>query len=536
MAADINAVMARRDDLVAKRYNWEDSWDEIVELVRPQTSYFKRAGMPGDDRKQKKYDSTAEHALEEFASAIQSAVFDFTQRRFSIGVIRNDINTAGIPLDFEARNWLETVSEILFKEFGRIESNFSSALFQGILDIGAFGTMDVFGEWDDRDGIIKYKSAPMSNLWIDEGFDGTVDTAFRKRCLSVRQLAQGFPNLPEQVTKLGPDGKVDLWHAIYPRTDAVKGKTNGKNMAFASVWFLDNERVILEEGGFKRFPRSIARWVKDSGEVYGRSPAMKSLSDVKMVNAMKRTGIMAREKLVSPPLMVQSGLVNGNRIRTGANQINFTKRSFSGQPAIVPMNLGVNPDSILPEIQDLRGQIERAFHIDVIRREKKKERQSAFEIQDDRAEMMGLMAPMLFRIEREFLSPTIVRAFEILDSKGRFPKAPESLGRGKLDIEFDSEATSSQLASKANQMSNFLVALSQMAAIDPSVYDGVDGDEYLRELARLQGTTNKILRAPRQLEEMRAARAQQEQQQQLLESAEPISQATKNFADAQQQL
>ena len=212
---------------------------------------------------------------------------------------------------------------------------------------------------------------------------------------------------------------------------------------------------------------------------------------------------MAREKLVSPPLLVQAGMINGNRIRTGANQINFTKRSFTGQPAIVPMNLGQNPDSIIPEIQDLRGQIERAFHIDVIRREKKKERQSAFEIQDDRAEMMGLMAPMLFRIEREFLSPTIVRAYEILNEKGRIPPAPDSIPNASLNIQFDSEATAAQLASKAAGMSNFVVQLSQVAAINPAVYDGLDVDGFRDELARITGTTTKILLSKPKIEQLR---------------------------------
>ena len=80
---------------------------------------------------------------------------------------------------------------------------------------------------------------------------------------------------------------------------------------------------LAPEGGFTSFPYSIARYVTAPEEIYGRSPAMTALADIKMLNEMSKTDIRAVHKLVDPPILLHDdGILGGGattiRMQPGA--------------------------------------------------------------------------------------------------------------------------------------------------------------------------------------------------------------------------
>ena len=48
-------------------------------------------------------------------------------------------------------------------------------------------------------------------------------------------------------------------------------------------------RTLISESGFESFPYMVSRYVTAPREVYGRSPAMLALPDIKMINEMSDT-------------------------------------------------------------------------------------------------------------------------------------------------------------------------------------------------------------------------------------------------------
>ena len=80
----------------------------------------------------------------------------------------------------------------------------------------------------------------------------------------------------------------------------IKKKTE-KN--YKSCYVLVEEKALLEEGGFDEFPYMVPRWQKVAGEIYGRSPSMTCLPDIKMVNQMMKTVIKAAQKLPTLPYL-----------------------------------------------------------------------------------------------------------------------------------------------------------------------------------------------------------------------------------------
>ena len=66
------------------------------------------------------------------------------------------------------------------------------------------------------------------------------------------------------------------------------------------------EKTLLEEGGFDEFPYMVPRWSKVAGEIYGRSPSMTSLPDIK-INCLPFTmkcSFSTLKEAFSPPVIV----------------------------------------------------------------------------------------------------------------------------------------------------------------------------------------------------------------------------------------
>ena len=65
-------------------------------------------------------------------------------------------------------------------------------------------------------------------------------------------------------------------------------KRDNKNMAFASYYIDMESKKLMSESGFEEMPYIVPRFLKATGEVMGRSPAMVALPDVKMLNLMSK--------------------------------------------------------------------------------------------------------------------------------------------------------------------------------------------------------------------------------------------------------
>ena len=154
-----------------------------------------------------------------------------------------------------------------------------------------------------------------------------VDTVFRKYKQPARQAVQrfGIENVGEFIRKTHekkPDEEVEIMHVVMPRADRDTTKVDNKNMPFASYYICMNSSMVISESGFQEFPYIVPRFLKATGEIMGRSPAMVALPDVKMLNLMSKTIIQAAQKQIDPPLLVpDDGFIMP--IRTQPGGLNF---------------------------------------------------------------------------------------------------------------------------------------------------------------------------------------------------------------------
>jgi hypothetical protein len=526
----VQFCVAQYDSMFAVRSPFNADWQDIRTFVRPITVAFNpTTGQFQTVRTDTMFDGTAPEALEQLGSALHSFLTSPAERWFEIqieGMSKDDLMDNSEILD-----WLDKVSEIIYAYYTRESANFNLAMHECYLDIGSYGTACINQEWDnDLQGII-FSSKPLQFCYFKENSKGRVDTVIFKYDWTIRQCMQEFgqvlpPKLMEKAGNL--ENRVEVLHCVFPRTDRVKGNMLPQNMAFASMWVCLTTKELLKESGYETLPYHVGRWMKLAGETYGRGPAKKCLQDIKMLNAMERTILKAGQKAVDPPLVLANeGFMLP--IRTSPGALIYKEDE---ERKIEPLKFEGNLPWAEEKATQKREFIEKCFYADLIRRSQKKAEQTAFEVSDERDEMLRLLAPILGRLLTEIHSPMIARSYHLLNSRGKIPLAPAVLQRSKLSVGYLSTAAVAQLGAKAFTISRFFNDLTPMAQVNPGIFDIVDFDAVAQELAYARRVPRRVIRDQKAVDQLRDQKNKMQAAQQIAQTAEPASQAVKNLADA----
>lgn len=534
--ASADFVLQRFKEARTKRTTWEAHWQDIKELVRPDTADFNRQQVGGSRRYDCIYDGTAIDANEELAGGLHSYLTSPTERWFELGIQQE--RGVFVPHDDpDALMWLEQVADLIYEQYAIPSSQTNTSLHEGYLDLGAFGSMVLGQEWSyERGGQILFKSYPLGDCYYMENNEGLVDVMFRYFNWSGRNIEAEFPGLlPEKIGKLisdvgGRDKEFRIIHHIYPRTDRDTTMRNSKNKKFASCWVAENTQELLHESGYDDFPYLVSRWLKISGETYGRGPAMKCLPDIKSLNMMEKTLLKAWGKAVDPPLVIpDDGFLLP--IKTSPGSLIFKEPGSEEIQTLKhegDMKFGIEyPDQ-------KREYIRRCFCSDWLKMGKEDKQMTAYETADRRDEKLRLLAPMLGRQQTELLGPMVARTFNLLRAAGRIPPSPMSLQKRKLSVIYTSPAARAQQGVKSQAIAQYMQDLVPLAQVTPDILDAVDMDKLAQVYAETRGVPRGIMRDSRSIATMRDQRKKLQTAQQMADIAEPATKSMLNVAQANQ--
>ena len=293
-------LLTRFSRLAGQRQNWETHWQEVADYMMPRKSDVTKKRTRGDKRMELIFDSSPLQALELLAASLHGMLTNPSTPWFTLRFKQDNIEN-----EDEAKLWLESATDAMYTAFNR--SNFQQEIFELYHDLITFGTAAMFIEEDEED-FIKFSTRHIDEVYIAENDKGRIDTIYRRFNLSARAVVQKFGTAVSQdilaLEKKDPYKEVEIVHAVYPRADFDPNKKDKKNMPFESVYMEYKNGNELSVSGFKEFPFVVPRYLKASHEIYGRSPAMTALPDVKMLNEMVKTTIKAAQKQVDPPLLV----------------------------------------------------------------------------------------------------------------------------------------------------------------------------------------------------------------------------------------
>ena len=508
--------------LMEKRSTWESHWQEIADLMLPRKAEITKERARGDKRSTQIFDATGIHSLELLAASLHGMLTSSANRWFSLRFKEAILNE-----DDEAREWLEDSIDKMYLAFAR--SNFQQEIFENYHDLIAFGTSCLMVE-EDEDDIIRFSARHIKEIYIEENKKGLIDNVYRKFKLTADQAIQKFgaENLSKEINsiyKSHPYDEVEICHIVRPRFNYDSSKKDKQNMKFQSIYFEHSTDHIISVGGFNENVYVVSRYLKSSTEIYGRSPAMNALPDVKVLNKMVEHGLKAAAKQIDPPLLVPDDSMLAP-VRMTPGSLNYYRSG--SRDRIEPLNIGQNTTLTLNAENARREAIARMFHVDQLQIQSNRT-MTATEVLQRNEEKMRILGPVMGRIQSELLEPMINRVFSIMLRNRLFREAPEILANQEIDIEYVSPMA---LAQKGQELQNIMRGLEIFGSISQMapVQDYLDENGLVKQIVQTLGLPARMIKSDKQVEAIRMERQEAQQQQMQMQQQMAESEMAKNAA------
>jgi hypothetical protein len=246
--------------------------------------------------------------------------------------------------------------------------------------------------------------------------------------------------------------------------------------------------ITLRQGKFMRSPFINFRWLKSPGEIYGRSPVMKMLPDIKTANRVV-------ELILKNASIAVSGiwLADDDGVINPAN-IDLTPGSIIpkavGSAGLKPLEMPGNFDLSQLVLDDLRSRIRHGLLIDRLG-QIGDQSMTATEVLERSAEMGRLLGATYGRLKSELLNPLIHRAFAILRRRGEIPDL--DLDGRMIEIDYRSPMAQSQ---SQRDVQNTLTWLDTAGQLGPDAMAAVDVAATLRWLGQSLGVPAELIHGP----------------------------------------
>ena len=535
MSDDANSLLNQYGILWQEQANFRTLWNTTAQFVMPAWDNFIGEFAPGVNRNTRIFDSTAILGNERFGSAMEALG---TPR----GSTWHKMNPGDEELkdDPETERWLDQVNKILWDSRYHPEANFASQTDECYLSLGGFGNDCLFV--DEVPGkCLRYRSWPLSELCWTINHQGMVDTIYRKFKYSPKQAIQhwgqdGVPQSIRDTFKKNPFAQqLEFLQVIQPNQEYVEGRYGDMGKRYEGWYIHLGDKSVIERGGYRVFPCAIGRYRVAPREMYGRGPAITCLPDIRTANEMQKTGLRLGQKAADPPvLLAEESVLNNFNQRPGAN--NYGMVSADGKPLAIPWESKGNFQVSAELQQDVRTTIRETFL------------NTLFKILVDHPDMTAtqalllaqekgeLIAPVMGRMQSEFLGPLITRELDILKNAGQLPPMPLQLAQSRrgVTIEYTSPLARAMKAEEGSAIMNTVQDIATMAQIDPTVKTIIDFHEAARTMARIRGMPAKLVRSDEEVDQILQQAQQAQEQSQALAQAPMVSQSALNLAKAAQ--
>jgi len=531
-------VIKRFERLKSNRSNWEQVWQEVLKYVVPRKAWVtRRRETAGERTDDDLYDTTARRANQVLAAGFHGNMTNPATKWFNLRLQNNELNKIN-----EIKLWLADSENKVLDVLN--SSNFNEQIHEAYVDLGSVGTAVLLEEEDDVD-IIRFTAVFIEEVVIDEDANGRIRTVYRKFKMSAKAAfdlwgeERAGPKTLELMKNDKWDEKVTFLHGVQEREYRNPNSSRSVDMPFESVHVEVDSRMVIAEGGFNEFPYMVTRFNKVAGDVYGYSPGVILLPDIKMVNAMAKTLLKAAQKIVDPPLvMPHDGFLLP--LKTIPGGINY-KLTGSKDDKIEPLETKGNIPVGRDMLNDYRTAIHNGYFTDLFMLLADRKNMTATEVQERVAEKMVMLGPVIGRMQSEMLDPIISRTFGILLRQGVLLPPPPALEGRELVIEYVSPLALAQRREAVTSVSSLLQMAAGVAQFIPDVIDKIDGDRVIDEAAEIFGVSPEIIRDGKQVAEIREQRAKQQQEMQQLqlaqaaiESDKTASESHKNMAEAEE--
>jgi hypothetical protein len=530
MAEDKLADFVLQQDtaLAAQRLPFLSLWQDLAEICHPRRNQIQRLdSSPNRDDLAKLFDSTAVRGNNLLANGQASRITPMGARWF---VLRPPDAIAHLPA---AQTWYQQCSEILSKKL--YGSNFYNRAHEHYKDRGAFGLGAIQCTPGKHGKGLHFTSLPVGTYAIAQNAADEVDVLSRRHKRTPAQILETFGRIPatRRIQDLFDDPQtrytqVEIVHSIHPRDPKTidPRRIDNRNMPFASVHVLVEDSAVLSESGFPEFPTAVSRWEMWGDTPYGWAPAYTALSDATQANHQAQMQDVLAELQAFPRVLYTAGLKGDIDFKALGLTCWDPAQGEAGMPRewLTQGRYDVSKDSL----QDKRRAIEEAFFVPLFNAISQLDRDvTATEVRAVVNESREMFHPIFSSLTREFLVPTLRRAFSLIMRQGEFPEPPRSVIQSddsgpfiaNPDVEFVSAMALALEQSHLGNFADVTTVLAPFTATDPGALDFIDIDRAGPALFRYKGLPADFIRSPEAIDAIRQGRAAAAQMQQAQQAA-----------------
>ena len=527
-------LLARKSALWNERSSWITHWREISDYQRPRAGRFVVTDRNrGDKRANHILDNTAVFGARTLAAGLMSGITSPARPWFRLEIKDKDLMESG-----PVKTWLHDTAALLRAIFA--SSNTYRSLHTIYEELGLFGTASSI-VLPNFNNVIHHYPLTVGEYALATNAEGEVDTLCREFQMTVSQMVEQFgkDNCSQTVrdlyNKANYDAWVDVLHLVEPRKQRDMTKRDGKNMRFASIYLepgKDNSDQFLSESGFQKFPVLAPRWVVTGNDVYGTSPGMECLGDVKQLQHQQLRKGQAIDYQVNPPLQVPTKYKEAAKARLPGG-VFYVDSMGQNQGVRSAFDVNLNLQHLREDIVDVRERIRSAYYADLFLMLANDNRSgiTATEVAERHEEKLLMLGPVLERLHNELLSPLIDTAFDYAARAGILPEAPPELEGMDLSVEFISVLAQAQRAVATQGMDRLLGTVSQMAAVRPEVLDKLNFDQIVDDYGDAYGVNPKIIVPDNEVAALRQQRAAAMQAQQAAATAPQVVDSAKTASE-----
>lgn len=529
-------IFTRWGQLKSERASWYAHWQELSTYLLPRSGrFFVQDRDKGQRRHNSIYDSTGTRALRVLAAGMMAGMTSPARPWFRLTTHDPDLARYA-----PVKAWLADCTRLMLEIFAR--SNTYRSLHSMYEELGAFGTgaSIVLPDYDD---VIRHYTLTTGEYCVAADYRGQISTLYREFQMPVHSVVEefGYERCSTTVKNMFDRGSLDQWitviHAIEPRADRERdvSKRDAKNMPWRSCYFeIGGEPTqYLRESGFREFPALVPRWATAGGDIYGNSPGMEALGDIKQLQHEQLRKAQGIDYMTKPPLQVPTSMKNRD-VETLPGGISFVDASTPHGGIRTAFEVRLDLSHLLADIQDVRERVRGSFYADLflMLANQTDTRMTATEVAERHEEKLLMLGPVLERLHNELLDPFIEMTFNRMIEAGIVPPPPEELQGQDINVELVSMLAQAQRAVATNSVDRFVGNLGVIAQMKPDVLDKFDTDQWADAYADMLGVDPELIVPDDKVALVRRARTQAMQQQAQMAAAQQQADTAKSLAAA----
>lgn len=511
-----------------ERSSWIEHYRLLSDHILPRRGRFVVSNTnKGQQINQSIIDSTGTRAHRTLSAGLMAGLTSPARPWFRLITPDYDLNEVA-----PVKVWLGETERRMRQVFQ--SSNFYNALHTVYEELGLFGT-GAMVILEDFDNVIRCETLTAGEYALAVNHRRIVDTLYREIRMTVIQVVQTFGiesvsrTVKDAYLRGDYDAWVDVMHAIEPNSERDASKQDNQNFLYSSVYWEASSREgdknhFLRREGFQENALVAPRWDVISNDVYGRSPGMDALPDVRQLQVQQKRKGQAIDKLVNPPMQA-SAAMRDRYVSLLPGGVTYVE-DFAAGGGVKPI-YEVNPDvnALAEDIMRTQQRVEQAFFADLFLMIATSDRReiTAREIDERHEEKLLALGPVLERLQSELLGPAIDRTFAIMMRNGVLPEPPQELQGMDLQVDYISILAQAQKGVATASLERLSAFVGNLAAVNLAVLDKFDFDQAVDEMGDMLGVPAKVVRPDDEVDAIRQERQQQEQMAQQAAMAKPMA-------------